>query len=242
MRPRGATIWQLETMSVIFSLSVLRLSTALPLGYYDHGSCSICSSTAASLVFASYSTAIDYYRLGCPTAHFCSISQAGRKGRSRCVSEAISPRSIGADFLSYSQLGISLPRASWNRPQLKVRRSTRTLARLWQLHCIMFVLAEGSRYRRPLTQIAFAGLPRYIQQYSVVKDELTLYIPPQSVVPVLMFLRDHTQTQFKQCMDICGADYPTRSQRFEVVYHLLSIRFNARIRVKVRFLSIRFRQ
>lgn len=33
-------------------------------------------------------------------------------------------------------------------------------------------------------------------------------------------------------MDICGADYPTRSQRFEVVYHLLSIRYNARIRVK----------
>lgn len=80
----------------------------------------------------------------------------------------------------------------------------------------------------------FIGLPRYIQQYSVVKDELTLYIPPQSVVPVLMFLRDHSQTQFKQCMDICGADYPTRSQRFEIVYHLLSIRFNARIRVKVR--------
>lgn len=33
-------------------------------------------------------------------------------------------------------------------------------------------------------------------------------------------------------MDISGADYPTRSQRFEVVYHLLSVRYNARIRVK----------
>ncbi|UZJ53815.1 hypothetical protein CBS101457_003135 [Exobasidium rhododendri] len=75
-------------------------------------------------------------------------------------------------------------------------------------------------------------LPKFIQQYSVVKDELTLYVAPQSVVPTLYFLRDHTQTQFKACMDISGADYPTRSQRFEVVYHLLSIRFNARIRVK----------
>ena len=80
------------------------------------------------------------------------------------------------------------------------------------------------------------GLPKYIQQFSVVKDELTLYIAPQSVVPVLTFLRDHTQTQFKSCMDISGADYPTRSQRFEVVYHLLSVRFNARIRVKVSYL------
>lgn len=85
-----------------------------------------------------------------------------------------------------------------------------------------------------LCLFAPAGLPKFIQQYSVVKDELTLYIAPQSVVPVLTFLRDHTQTQFKACMDISGADYPTRSQRFEVVYHLLSVRFNARIRVKVR--------
>lgn len=33
-------------------------------------------------------------------------------------------------------------------------------------------------------------------------------------------------------MDISGADYPTRSQRFEVVYHLLSVKYNSRIRVK----------
>lgn len=75
-------------------------------------------------------------------------------------------------------------------------------------------------------------MPKFIQQFSVVKDELTLYVAPQSVIPTLTFLRDHSQTQFKACMDISGADYPTRSQRFEVVYHLLSIRYNARIRVK----------
>lgn len=33
-------------------------------------------------------------------------------------------------------------------------------------------------------------------------------------------------------MDICGVDYPTREHRFEVVYNLLSVRHNARIRVK----------
>lgn len=75
-------------------------------------------------------------------------------------------------------------------------------------------------------------LPKYIQQFSVVKDELTLYIHPSAVVPVLSFLRDHTQTQFRALMDVSGADYPTRSQRFEVVYHLLSVKFNSRIRVK----------
>ncbi|CAO1618514.1 unnamed protein product [Parajaminaea phylloscopi] len=75
-------------------------------------------------------------------------------------------------------------------------------------------------------------LPKYIQQFSVVKDELTLYIHPSAVVPTLTFLRDHTQTQFRAMMDVSGADYPTRSQRFEVVYHLLSIKYNSRIRVK----------
>ncbi|PWZ00574.1 putative NADH-ubiquinone oxidoreductase 30.4 kDa subunit mitochondrial precursor [Testicularia cyperi] len=75
-------------------------------------------------------------------------------------------------------------------------------------------------------------LPKFIQQFSVVKDELTLYVAPDAVIPTLTFLRDHTQTQFTACMDISGADYPTRSQRFEVVYHLLSVQYNARIRVK----------
>ncbi|GAA5991545.1 hypothetical protein JCM5350_002610 [Sporobolomyces pararoseus] len=77
-----------------------------------------------------------------------------------------------------------------------------------------------------------ASLPKYIQQTSVYKDELTLYVDPQAIVPVMYFLRDHSNTQYKAVMDICGADYPTRSKRFEVVYHLLSVRHNSRIRVK----------
>ncbi|KZT74866.1 or F420H2 dehydrogenase [Daedalea quercina L-15889] len=75
-------------------------------------------------------------------------------------------------------------------------------------------------------------LPKFIQQFSVLKDELTLYVPPAGVVPVLTFLRDHSQCQFKSCMDISGADYPERDKRFEVVYHLLSIKYGGRIRVK----------
>ncbi|KAK0528369.1 putative NADH-ubiquinone oxidoreductase 30.4 kDa subunit, mitochondrial [Tilletia horrida] len=75
-------------------------------------------------------------------------------------------------------------------------------------------------------------LPKFIQQFSVYKDELTLYIHPSAVVPVLTFLRDHSQCQFKALMDVSGVDFPTRSQRFEVVYHLLSVKYNARLRVK----------
>ncbi len=50
---------------------------------------------------------------------------------------------------------------------------------------------------------------------------------------VLAYLRDAPQCQFKMLIDVCGVDYPEREQRFEVVYHLLSLRNNQRIRVKV---------
>ena len=66
----------------------------------------------------------------------------------------------------------------------------------------------------------------------MLKDELTLYVSPTGVIPVLTFLRDHSQCQYKACMDISGVVFPERDKRFEVVYHLLSVRYGARIRVK----------
>ena len=50
---------------------------------------------------------------------------------------------------------------------------------------------------------------------------------------VLTYLRDQPNCQFKMLVDVCGVDYPEREQRFEVVYHLLSLKHNQRIRVKV---------
>jgi NADH dehydrogenase (ubiquinone) Fe-S protein 3 len=75
-------------------------------------------------------------------------------------------------------------------------------------------------------------LPKYIQQFTVYKDELTLYIAPSAVLPVMRFLKHSTPCQFTQVVDVCGADYPTRGNRFEVVYHLLSLRHGLRVRVK----------
>ncbi|BEJ16554.1 hypothetical protein CspHIS471_0511590 [Cutaneotrichosporon sp. HIS471] len=75
-------------------------------------------------------------------------------------------------------------------------------------------------------------LPKYIQQFSVYKDELTLYVAPSALVQTLTFLRDHTNCQYKQVVDITAVDYPTREKRFEVVYNLLSVAHQSRIRVK----------
>lgn len=75
-------------------------------------------------------------------------------------------------------------------------------------------------------------LPKYIQQFSVWKDELTLYVAPSALRPTAIFLKNHTPAQFKSVMDVTAVDYPSRENRFEVVYNMLSVRHNCRIRVK----------
>lgn len=77
-----------------------------------------------------------------------------------------------------------------------------------------------------------ACLPKYIQQFSVWKDELTIYVAPTAILPTMLFLKNNTSCQFKQVLDITAADYPSRTNRFDVVYNLLSVRHNSRIRVK----------
>ncbi|QSL66262.1 hypothetical protein MERGE_000639 [Pneumocystis wakefieldiae] len=76
-------------------------------------------------------------------------------------------------------------------------------------------------------------LPKFVQQFSVWKDELVIYTSVKGLIPIMYFLRDHTSCQFKSVMDIAGVDYPERENRFEIVYNMLSVRYNARIRVKV---------
>jgi NADH-quinone oxidoreductase subunit C len=63
--------------------------------------------------------------------------------------------------------------------------------------------------------------------------ELMVLAKPAAIVRMLTFLRDDPQCLFKLLMDVCGADYPEREQRFDVVYNLLSLRHNQRVRVKV---------
>jgi NADH dehydrogenase (ubiquinone) Fe-S protein 3 len=91
---------------------------------------------------------------------------------------------------------------------------------------------ETSEQLHKFGQHLITSLPKFIQKFSVWKDELVIYIPPSAVIPVFSFLKNHTSTQFKTIVDITAVDYPSRTNRFDVVYHLLSIRYNSRIRVK----------
>jgi NADH-quinone oxidoreductase subunit C len=63
--------------------------------------------------------------------------------------------------------------------------------------------------------------------------EITLSVKREEIVSVLKTLRDTAGLEYQQLMEIAGVDYPDRAERFEVVYHLLSLTMNRRIRVKV---------
>jgi NADH-quinone oxidoreductase subunit C len=61
--------------------------------------------------------------------------------------------------------------------------------------------------------------------------ELVLRTPREALLPLMLILRDGLD--FVQCMDICGVDWPSRPERFDVVYNLLSLTRNQRVTVMV---------
>ena len=78
-----------------------------------------------------------------------------------------------------------------------------------------------------------SALSKAILKSEIVSNELIFKVRRDSLREVMTFLRDDAACGFKQLVDICGADYPERDERFEVVYNLLSLNHNNRIRIKV---------
>ncbi len=78
-----------------------------------------------------------------------------------------------------------------------------------------------------------AALPGDILKAELRLGELMLTARREAIVKVMTMLRDHPKCGFELLVDLCGADYPSRPERFEVVYNLLSVTQNRRVRVKV---------
>ena len=72
-----------------------------------------------------------------------------------------------------------------------------------------------------------------VSGYVFEKDELVFTAKADDALRVLKFLRDDKECQFTTLIDVCGVDYPDRPARFDVVYNLLSLRQNNRVRVKI---------
>lgn len=70
--------------------------------------------------------------------------------------------------------------------------------------------------------------------YEFERDELVLHIEPSHICSALKFLKSDSECQFSQLISICGADYPEReAPRFDVIYNMLSMTLNQRVRIKV---------
>ena len=76
-------------------------------------------------------------------------------------------------------------------------------------------------------------VPKYIKKIKIFQNEICLYSDFNSINPLVYFLKNHLNCKFSQMVDICGVDYINRKKRFYVIYNLLSLRFNLRIRIKV---------
>ena len=78
-----------------------------------------------------------------------------------------------------------------------------------------------------------AALASEVIDTSVAHGELVVQTRADAIVKVMTFLRDDQQCLFKLLIDVCGVDYPERAERFDVVYNLLSLKHNQRVRVKL---------
>ena len=78
-----------------------------------------------------------------------------------------------------------------------------------------------------------SSLGEAVVDWAIAYGDLTMVVRGQDIVRAIGFLHDDPQCRFVSFIDICGADYPGREKRFDVVYHLLSPQHNRRIRIKV---------
>ena len=84
----------------------------------------------------------------------------------------------------------------------------------------------------PLALALGAGVPG-VASAAIEAGELVVHATPEVVPALMLTLRDDPRFACQQMMDLCGVDWPTRNPRFEVVYNLLSVSLNQRVRVVV---------
>jgi NADH-quinone oxidoreductase subunit C len=84
-----------------------------------------------------------------------------------------------------------------------------------------------------ISQAIASDLAGAIVAQGIVRDELTVTVKASEIVRVVKFLRDDARCEFRSIIDITAVDWPSREDRFDVVYHFLSPTKNARVRIKV---------
>ncbi len=85
-------------------------------------------------------------------------------------------------------------------------------------------------WQKDLVERISAAMPGAVVGEKAAFGEFTVAVAAPKVGDVFMALRD--TFGFEILVDICGVDWPAREKRFDVVYHLLSLKWNRRIRIK----------
>jgi NADH-quinone oxidoreductase subunit C len=86
---------------------------------------------------------------------------------------------------------------------------------------------------KELAEYVAGALPGAVTGSEILHGQLICQVEPGELLRVLAFLRDDPKCQFTLLCDLCGVDYPDRPLRFDVVYNLLSVSLNQRIRLKI---------
>jgi len=96
------------------------------------------------------------------------------------------------------------------------------------------VAETSATQHHPLAELGdYIAASITLSSHEMIRGELVLTCARETLVPLLTFLRDDARCLFKLLMDVSGVDYPNRADRLCVVYNLLSLKHNTRIRVKV---------
>lgn len=81
-------------------------------------------------------------------------------------------------------------------------------------------------------KIILKTVPKWVKSCDIINNELMITLHPDYVVPMCYFLKNNSLTRCSQLIDMTAVDYPDRANRFTVVYNLLSVDLNARVRLK----------
>jgi len=93
---------------------------------------------------------------------------------------------------------------------------------------------QGSHHNSLVVVSLMRLVPAWIWEVEGTEREPTLTVDPSKILQIATFLRDFTNFQYKVLIDCTAVDYPMDVARFQVVYHLLSVQYNARLRIKTR--------
>merc|ERR1712232_642357 len=92
---------------------------------------------------------------------------------------------------------------------------------------------KDMQYKLTLSSIQKLTSILPLSKVQIFSNEIVIVIKPEFLLDSLFFLKNHSLFQFTVLTSITGVDYPEKKKRFEMVYDLLSVSFNQRIRVKV---------